>query len=163
VVLFARLGRALRLLRETLGKSQKQVAAAAGITSPMLSAYERERTKPEMETLDKVLSLGLGASLADLAWALDVVNERLAPARRAPAVHEARPTAARDPLADPALAALLGRGGEGLPPALEEGYSQIVRGLLQVSRFVFERVARVPQADPAGPHGASPPTSGSRR
>jgi transcriptional regulator with XRE-family HTH domain len=138
MVIFARLGRALRLLREHLGKSQKQVAAAAGITSPMLSAYERERARPEVETLDKILRLGLAADLADLAWALDVVNERRPAADRESGGAGAP---AAEPRLHPALAAILGRQGEALHPALEQGYAEIVSGLLAISRFVYERVA----------------------
>lgn len=160
MLLFARLGRALRLLRETVGKSQKEVAAAAGITPPMLSAYERERTAPEMETLDKILAQGLGASLADLAWALDVVNERVAPAGRAPAgSRRVGGGRGREAEADPALALLLRRPEAGLPPSLEEGYAQILQGLVQVSRFVLESVARTARTEPVPGSGGSKPRS----
>jgi transcriptional regulator with XRE-family HTH domain len=144
VSLFRGLGPALRLLRHQRGKSQKQVAAAAGVTPPMLSAYENERTCPEMETLDKVLDRGLEASLEDLTWALDVVNDRLPRHAAPPAESPAR----RDPTrtaVDPRLLAILASGGDALPPALEEGYSEIVQGLLKISRFVFESVSRPPE------------------
>lgn len=148
---FKGLGKALRLLRDKRSRSQKEVAAAAGVTPPMLSAYENDRTSPEIETLDKILQLGLEASLADLTWALDVVNDRL-PRREHPGLAPAdvrRPGTLRGAL-DPALASLLSGGGEPLPPALEQGYAEIVRGLLRISRFVFESVARPPGGEEGG-------------
>ena len=147
--IFSGLGKALRLLRDKRGKSQKEVAAAAGITPPMLSAYENERTSPEMETLDKILDLGLQASLADLTWALDVVNDRL-PRREslAPGLLPEvgyRPGSRGGGSLDRQLTAMLSTGGESLPPALEEGYAEMVRALYKISRFVFESVVRPPE------------------
>lgn len=151
--IFKGLGKALRLLRDKGGKSQKEVAAAAGVTPPMLSAYENERTSPEMETLDKILHLGLQASLADLTWALDVVNDRL-PRRDASPAAGLVPAVGYRPGArggggggslDAQLAALLSPGGESLPPALEEGYAEMIRALYKISRFVFESVVRPPE------------------
>ena len=150
MVVFARLGRALRLLRERLGKSQKEVAAAAGVTAPMLSAFERERTRPELKSLDRILAHGLGASLADLAWALDVVNERQ------PAATGHRTSEAEARGAPEGLAGVLGHEGRGAPPALEAGCAQIVGGLVQISRFVLEEVARAAAAEARRP-GKEPP------
>lgn len=140
MTIFHRLGRALRFLREKRGKSQKDVAAAAGVTPPMLSAYENERTCPEVDTLDKILHLGLEASLADLCWALDVVNDRMP--RNMPG---ASPASASSRRFDQSIQALIAQEGESLPPALEEGYLQIVRGLLQISRAVYDSVVTRPQ------------------
>lgn len=141
---FRGLGPALRLLRHQRGKSQKQVAAAAGVTPPMLSAYENERTNPEMETLDKILDRGLEATLGDLSWALDVVNDRLPRHAASPSEAPARRERTR-PAIDPRFLAILASGGDALPPALEEGYSEIVQGLLKISRFVFESVSQPPE------------------
>ena len=62
---FAGLGPTLRRLRRLRGMSQRDVAQASGITRPMLSGYERGRTLPSVETLDRLLA-ALGASLAEL-------------------------------------------------------------------------------------------------
>lgn len=62
---FAGLGPTLRRLRRLRGLSQREVAREAGVTRPMISAYERERTLPSVETLDRLLAT-LGASLEEL-------------------------------------------------------------------------------------------------
>lgn len=69
------LGPALRWMRERRGRKQYQVAAAAGITKGMLSAYETGRQRPSLETLDKILDT-LGTDLHDLHNALQIVNGR---------------------------------------------------------------------------------------
>jgi DNA-binding XRE family transcriptional regulator len=69
------LGQALRWLRERQARKQYQVAAAAGITKGMLSAYETGRQRPSLETLDKLLDT-LGCDLNDLHNALQIVNGR---------------------------------------------------------------------------------------
>jgi transcriptional regulator with XRE-family HTH domain len=69
------LGPALRWLRDRRGKKQYQVAAAAGITKGMLSAYETGRQRPSLETLDKILET-LQCNLNDLHNALQIVNGR---------------------------------------------------------------------------------------
>ncbi|HEX4956301.1 MAG TPA: helix-turn-helix transcriptional regulator [Thermoanaerobaculia bacterium] len=134
MIAFLRVGKALKFLRERSGMSQKSVASAAGVTAPMLSAYENERSLPEIETLDKILSRGLGVGLAELAWALDLVNERAASndnSRTAKSVSSA-----------PDLEALLRDLGEPLSADLEEGYRLILRGLTVISRTVYESVVR---------------------
>lgn len=70
---FAGLGSALRLLRLQQGASQRQVAAAARVTRPMVSAYERGLTQPSVATLGHLLD-ALGASIADLQRALAEVT-----------------------------------------------------------------------------------------
>ncbi len=74
-LLFDRLGRAVRWLRERQGKKQYLVADAAGVTKGMLSAYETGRQKPSLETLEKLLS-ALDCDLHDLHNAIQIVNER---------------------------------------------------------------------------------------
>ncbi len=134
MIAFLRLGKALKFLRERAGKSQKVVAAAAGVTAPMLSAYENERSLPEIETLDKILSRGLGIGLAELSWALDLVNER--------AASNGNSRVAGRPPTAPDLEALLRDLGEPLSADLEEGYRLILRGLTLISRTVYESVVR---------------------
>ncbi len=140
MIAFSRYGRALRLLREKKGKSQKQVAAESGITPPMLSAYENERTQPELESLDKVLA-GMGATVGELAWALDVVNDRIPVGPTAPASDaERRPSPLRG--LGPGLPLDSDVDEARLTPELEAGYAQILAGLVRISRVVFTSVAR---------------------
>lgn len=54
---------------------QYQVAAAASITRPMLSAYETGRQKPTLKTLNRILE-ALDCELKDLFEALQLVAGR---------------------------------------------------------------------------------------
>lgn len=134
---FRGLGRALLFLRQEQRKSQKQVANDAGVTPPMLSAYENDRTDPELETLDKILHRGLGVTLPDLCRALEIVNQ--APARPGPiaatARREAPPPAAR------------WQGPGRMPNPLREAYDDILRGVLRISHYVYELEGGPPPAD----------------
>lgn len=142
---FSRLGKALRFLRDRQGLSQKEVAQRADVTPPMLSAYENDRADPELPTLDRILRLGLAARLEDLAWALRVVNDRVA-------ATDSGGERSRRALRAGILAAEDSHGS-GVPErleldeALEQACAQIAQGLTQISRVVLENVAR----DPAGP------------
>lgn len=88
---FAGLGAALKRLRRQREASQREVATAAGITRPMVSAYERGLTQPSVATLGHLLD-ALGASIAELEEALakaagsgDPSHDAVDPAdRRAP-------------------------------------------------------------------------------
>lgn len=57
---------------------QSELAFAAGVTAPMLSAYETGKQRPSFATLDKLL-LGLGCNAADLASALQEDRDQLPP------------------------------------------------------------------------------------
>lgn len=70
---FDGLGKALRWLRARQDKRQYEVAEKAGVTKAMLSAYETEKQRPSLETLEKILE-GLDATLEDLYQALLVIN-----------------------------------------------------------------------------------------
>jgi transcriptional regulator with XRE-family HTH domain len=69
---FSDLGPALRLLRETAGLNQVQVAARTGIAQGRLSRYENERKVPDVATLDRLLVCygvdleGLGRAIKDV-------------------------------------------------------------------------------------------------
>lgn len=134
MTVFSRLGRALRFLRERQGRSQKEVAAAANITPPMLSAYENERAMPEVETLDRILGRGLSATLEDLRWAIDVVNDR-APV----ASDSARPPRLLSHPIDRDGGAELGSATPS--PNLEQACSEIARGLLRAGQAMIEEVS----------------------
>jgi len=71
---FEGLGRALRWLREKRGEKQYEIAESAGITKAMLSAYETEKQRPTIDTLEKILT-ALEIDLGDLFDTLQVVNE----------------------------------------------------------------------------------------
>ena len=75
------LGQALRWLRDRRGRKQYQVAASAGITKGMLSAYETGRQRPSLDTLEKILDT-LGCDLNDLHNAIQIVNGRPEQMRR---------------------------------------------------------------------------------
>ena len=59
------LGPALRLLRRRSGKTQREIAKAAGISKNLLSNWETGATQPSMESLAKTLDV-LDMDLLDL-------------------------------------------------------------------------------------------------
>jgi transcriptional regulator with XRE-family HTH domain len=69
VLNFSKIGQALRQLRQDRGLKQAEVASGAGITSPMLSAYETGKQKPSFATIDKILG-AMEFDAVDLASAL---------------------------------------------------------------------------------------------
>ncbi len=121
------LGKALRWLREKRGLKQYEAAARATITKAMLSAYETGKQNPSLETLEKILT-ALDAGLADLAGALDLVNERGPTARRGPA-HGRMPAAG-----ELDVRALL--GVEELAPEEEEALAQVLSGFHRLIRYL---------------------------
>ncbi len=66
---FSAIGEALRWLRKERDLKQAKVAESAGITSPMLSAYETGKQRPSLATIDKILK-ALEADAWDLTKAL---------------------------------------------------------------------------------------------
>ena len=70
---FSDLGPALRLLRETAGLKQVQVAARTRISQGRLSRYENERKIPDIATLDRLL-VCYGVDLEGLWHALEEVR-----------------------------------------------------------------------------------------
>jgi len=67
------IGSALRLLRESKGMRQKELADRAGIMKGMASSYETGRQYPSLETLVRILNT-LEVDFADLQGALDAVR-----------------------------------------------------------------------------------------
>ncbi len=150
------LGPALRWMRERRNRKQYQVAAAAGITKGMLSAYETGRQRPSLETLDKILDT-LGTDLHDLHNALEIVNGRPGAVPRG-----ARPAARAgwDAYAMPAVAASdVAEGGrpvdvygtlgiEGPLPAEEErALAEMLDGFHRLVRYIHGNVAPAPPQD----------------
>lgn len=152
---FDGLGKALRWLRAKQDKRQYQLAGAAGITKAMLSAYETGKQRPSLETLEKILA-ALGAELADLHDALDIVNERspLAGRQRRPAAWswaDRRGAPLGDPFADPAVDLDLYRilGAERpLPPEEERAFREMLAGFHRFIRFLHARVETPPPPPP---------------
>jgi transcriptional regulator with XRE-family HTH domain len=67
------LGRALATLREKHGRTQEDVAGAAGVTASMISNYERGKEKPSLDSLWKILG-AMNCSLIDLEASLRFVR-----------------------------------------------------------------------------------------
>jgi len=154
---FDGLGKALRWLRAKQDKRQYQLAGEAGITKAMLSAYETGKQRPSLETLEKVLG-ALGAELADLHDALDIVNERSTPPGRLRRSAgwgwaERRGIPLGHPFADPAsdlevldVHRILG-ADRPLPPEEERAFREMLAGFHRLIRFLHSHV----QAPPASP------------
>jgi transcriptional regulator with XRE-family HTH domain len=128
---FDNVGKAILLLREKQNKSQKELAAEAGITGAMLSNYETGVKKPSIDSLGKILD-ALGLYLGKLDDALDVVNDR--DFRRG---EEPRRESATGSPEGVDLPRFLGVQGE-LPPDLELGFTEMVRGFQRVARHVYQ-------------------------
>ena len=140
------LGPALRWLRDRRGKKQYQVAAAAGITKGMLSAYETGRQRPSLETLDKLMET-LQCNLNDLHNALQIVNGRPGELIR-PAVWNPR-VAQADEVAE-------GTGGDlyrvlnierALPVEQERALAQMLDGFHRLVRYLHRALT---EQAPAG-------------
>lgn len=130
---FDNVGKAILLLREKQNKSQKVLAAEAGITGAMLSNYETGVKKPSLDSLGKILD-ALGLYLGKLDDALDVVNDR--EYRRG---EEPRREAATGAPEGVDLPRFLGAQGE-LTPDLELGFSEMVRGFQRVARHIYQNM-----------------------
>lgn len=137
---FEGLGKALRWLRAKQDTRQYQVAASAGITKAMLSAYETGKQKPSLETLEKILT-ALGVDLAALHDALDVVNERGAASGRQRAVRRDGWEGATSgfgallPPPEVDVYRLLGLDHP-LPPEEERAFTEMLGGFHRLIRFL---------------------------
>jgi len=130
---FDKVGKAILLLREKQNKSQKELAAEAGITSAMLSNYETGVKKPSLDSMGKILD-ALGLYLGKLDDALDVVNDRELRSRT-----EEPPRGAPWAPDGVDLPRFLGAERE-LPPELQLGFAEMVHGFQRVARHVYETV-----------------------
>ena len=158
---FDNLGQALRWLRNRQQRKQYEIAQAAGITKAMLSAYETGKQNPSIETLEKILD-ALGAELADLHDALDIVNERSTPPGRLRRSAgwgwaERRGIPLGHPFADPAsdlevldVHRILG-ADRPLPPEEERAFREMLAGFHRLIRFLHSHVQAPPAADPPAP------------
>jgi transcriptional regulator with XRE-family HTH domain len=141
---FASIGKALRFLREQQGWSQKDLAATAGITGAMLSNYETGEKKPSLDSLGKLLD-ALGLYLGKFDDALDVVNERPPRGERmgGESVAGARALAV-DTGGEIDVRAFIGVDHE-LPPDLEEGFAEMIKGFRQIARYMYRSVVDAPR------------------
>ena len=137
----AGLGSALRRLRINRGLKQYEMAAAAGITKAMLSAYETGKRRPSLKTLSQLLE-ALDADLGDLHRAL--VAERygdsmLAGRGRRPAAAGGYPLGPVDLAAEiaepPDVYRVLGVERR-LPAAEEVALSEMLRGFHNLLRYL---------------------------
>jgi transcriptional regulator with XRE-family HTH domain len=129
---FENLGQALRLLRRRDGRSQVELAEAAGVSAAMLSNYEKGTKMPTVGSLGKIID-ALGVELRRLDEALDLVNDR--PSRGDGAAPDWRPPA---PEAAPGGLTFLPHGGD-LASDLEVGLFEISRGFERMQRRVMRR------------------------
>lgn len=159
------LGPGLRWMRERRGKKQYQVAASAGITKGMLSAYETGRQRPSLETLDKILDT-LESDLNDLHNALQIVNGRPAalvrPAARAAWDHYPMTGSAISEIAEPERRAdVYGALGisEPLPAEEELALSEMLDGFHRLVRYLHSGLSTSgrPGAVLSSPRAAADP------
>lgn len=68
---FAGFGAVLRRLRHRAGLTQTQLGRAAGMTRPMISAFEHEKTFPTLASLDRLLT-ALEVSVEELGSEIDL-------------------------------------------------------------------------------------------
>jgi len=130
---FDKVGKAILLLREKQNKSQKVLAAEAGITGAMLSNYETGVKKPSLDSMGKILD-ALGIYLGKFDDALDVVNDRELRGRP-----PEPPTAAAGAPDGVDLPRFLGADRD-LPPELQLGFAEMVHGFQRVARHVYQTV-----------------------
>lgn len=112
MAIFTNLGKALALLRGLRGKSQAQVAAAAGIGKSQVSKYENGVELPKLDSLEKVLR-ALEVGHFELFYTLHLIDGSAA----RPGPGEASPT-------PPALVA----------QATDQAFSQLFADLLRLYR-----------------------------
>jgi transcriptional regulator with XRE-family HTH domain len=73
--MFENLGQTLSLIREMRGKSQSQVARAAGIGKSQLSKYETHKELPRLDSLAKIL-IALEVGYFEFFYTLQLVDQR---------------------------------------------------------------------------------------
>jgi len=156
--IFDGLGRSLRWLRERQVKRQYQVAAGAGITKAMLSAYETGKQKPSLDTLEKILD-ALVCDLNDLHNALQIVNGRPERMRNAGGDYwRAADKSGGSLPSGPGLYEILG-AEEPLPQQEEQAMSEMLGGFHKLLRYMHGRIPIAPAAAPAAPSASTAPTA----
>jgi transcriptional regulator with XRE-family HTH domain len=155
------LGPALRWLRDRRGRKQYQVAALAGITKGMLSAYETGRQRPSLETLDKILDT-LECDLNDLHNALQIINGRPAGLVR-PEARPRWPSAGTAGGEDSAVDVYGVLGvAERLPDQEERALAEMLQGFHRLLRFLHSGMAegrRFRERGEEEPGGELPPNA----
>lgn len=146
---FDGLGKALRWLREKQGRRQYELAEAAHVTKAMLSAYETDKQRPALETLERILD-ALGVDLATLGDALDHVNERPRSGAGGRAGEPPAPGLGAAGLGVIDVCRLL--GVPALPPEEEESMRQMLAGFHRFLRYLH-RTRRDLAGDGGGDRG----------
>jgi transcriptional regulator with XRE-family HTH domain len=115
--MFRNLGKALSLLRELRGKSQAEIARAAGVGKSQISKYEKGRELPKLDSLARILE-ALGVAPQVFFQTLALVDER-----------EAALSCAGSPLMPPAVGI----------PSLDEAFKTLCTDLLHLHRAAVEQ------------------------
>jgi transcriptional regulator with XRE-family HTH domain len=136
------LGRVLRDLRIERGLTQVELAQGAGVSKSMLSLYEGEKQRPQLDTLEKLLD-ALGVRLGELAARLEsrpteqtVDSKRRGPRRSRSGVSEASGLEAE---------------ASGLEAEAAAAATQVLRGIGILLRIAARGANRVAAAPPEGP------------
>jgi len=119
-----RLAEALRLLRQTRGRSQRAAAAAIGVGASAVGSWEQGRRRPTIDQLGRLADL-LALDLGDLDDALELAGA--SPGRRL------RPAAAGDLSPGRLARQILGRSGDDAPDPVESELAGMLRGLLRLA------------------------------
>ncbi|HEV7506780.1 MAG TPA: helix-turn-helix transcriptional regulator [Thermoanaerobaculia bacterium] len=129
-LLFKNLGRALALLRELRGKSQAQLARAAGIGKSQLSKYETGKELPKLESLEKVLG-ALTVGYFEFFYTLHLLDQRGSSLGVLP-----------NDFGSASLGVWAIGGLSHLSPETEKGFGNVFTLLLRLYRQVFESALR---------------------
>ncbi|MFN7961870.1 MAG: helix-turn-helix domain-containing protein [Thermoanaerobaculia bacterium] len=148
---------ALRWLRISQKRKQREVAEAAGITQAMLCSYEQGKRQPSLPSLERILD-GLGADLADLARAQAAVRAGQSPGPgRAPFPPRAAATALGRPSDQVDLHRLL-ELRTALPGEQEEALREIFDGFCRWLRLLN---SAIPESRKSYPESGHEPPRGS--
>ena len=145
------IGRVLRDLRIERGLTQVELAQGAGVSKSMLSLYEGEKQRPQLDTLEKLLD-ALGVRLGELAARLEsrpteqtADSKRRGPRRSTPRAGEvsSRPGAPE--------ASGLEAEASGLEAEAAAAATQVLRGIGVLLRIAARGANRVAAAPPEAP------------
>ena len=159
------LGRVLRDLRIERGLTQVELAQRAGVSKSMLSLYEGEKRRPQLDTLGRLLD-ALGVRLGELAARLEdrptwetADSKRRGPRRSKPGVSES------SNMPGVSEVSCLEAEARGLEAEAAAAATTVLRGigvLLRIAARSVDGPARPLPVDtrPRGPVATGPPTEG---
>ena len=114
--MFRNLGKTLSLLRELRGKSQSEVARAAGVGKSQISKYETGRELPKLDSMSRLLE-ALEIEPFVFFQTLALVDER-----------EAALSGTGSPVVPPAVGI----------PSIDQALTDLVQGLFRLQRAFIE-------------------------